>query len=58
VSGNSVAHQELFKQAVESMKRNKVGLKGALSFGACLAGLTDLIAGIRHPFHAIGDDGP
>ena len=28
VSGNSAAHEDLFKQAVESMKRNKVGLKG------------------------------
>lgn len=28
VSGTSAAHEDLFKQAVESMKRNKVGLKG------------------------------
>ncbi|KAF8313391.1 hypothetical protein DL93DRAFT_2202715, partial [Clavulina sp. PMI_390] len=30
VSGTSAAHEDLFKQAVESMKRNKVGLKGIL----------------------------
>jgi len=28
VSGVSAAHESLFKEALESMKRNKVGLKG------------------------------
>jgi isocitrate/isopropylmalate dehydrogenase len=53
VSGNSAAHEELFKQAVESMKRNKVGLKGMFHFAVYTAAmetrtLSDQVFSSRH----------
>jgi isocitrate dehydrogenase (NAD+) len=43
VSGMSSAGEDLFKQAMESLKRNRVGLKGVVNFPFEVAGTSGII---------------
>ena len=51
VSGMSSAGEDLFNQAMESLKRNRVGLKGTTYLSCNLAG-TSCIEHLRHFVHA------
>jgi isocitrate/isopropylmalate dehydrogenase len=50
VSGMSSAGEDLFKQAMDSLKRNRVGLKGTI----CSSDLTDIlrVENSRHSLYA------
>ena len=50
VSGMSSTGEDLFKQAMDSLKRNRVGLKGMFNlFYLLMSGL--LLISYRYPFH-------